>query len=65
VPRVERGFEYALLQFQIALANLVLLIGQQLFQFFGVLLNRVCLIGEVKGQDVGIRESQDCCADRL
>ena len=65
VPRIQCRFEYALLQFQVALANFILLIGEQLLQFLRVLLNRVCLIGKVEGQNLRVREPNDGRAYRL
>ena len=64
-PGVERGFEYSFFQFLIALANFLLLVGQQLFQILGVFLDSVGEVYKIQGKDFGVGQAHDRCADGL
>src|SRR5437660_737821 len=55
--RVQRSLEDALFQLLIALANLFLLVGEQLLEILGVLLNGVGEVDEIERQDLRVGQT--------
>ena len=57
-PGIKCRLEHSFVQFQVALANLLLLVGQQLLKILRVHFDRVGEINEVEWQHLRIRQSQ-------